>query len=75
MARLISPTELSIKGNLNIPFLKGMDVSFGLMEIATKALGEKAVLTVLESIQTLKMEMYFKGSLRGTITIMRTSPL
>ena len=75
MVRLISQTELSIKGNLNIPSSKVMGVSFGLMEIAIKGLGEKAVLMVLESIQTLRMEIFFKGSLRETITIMRTSPL
>ena len=75
MVRLISQTELNIKGNLNIPSSKAMDVSFGLMGIATKGLGEKDVLMVLESIQTLRMEIYFKGSLRETITIMRTNPL
>ena len=75
MVRLISQMELNIKGNSNIPSSKVMDVSFGLMEIATKGLGEKDVLMVLESIQTLRMETYFKGSLRETITIMRTSPL
>ena len=75
MEMLIYQTVLNTRGNLRILNLRVTAVSNGLTVIATKDLGGEAVWMERGNTRILKMEMYFKGFLKGTITITRTNHL